>query len=372
MPAAHSIRRGFTLIELLIVIAIIGVLVGLLVPAAQKAREVANRAQCASNLKQLSIALHHYHDINQCFPTTYIRLLQPDPDVSASFYTLPTSTTTHIPDPATTGPSAFTVILPYLEGDDVYKKIDVTKSFFNPANMPGPSPASNPAYSTAIKTFLCPSAPGDPVVDYTAELTQSFNNFGITLNYPGGLVFGRTDYAPDAGMEADLPGIDIKASPSIIVQPPANPTRITDISKGTSTTIMLIEDAARPGWWGSNGVVAPNGFTPVMGTYLAGQNGPAPQGGGAWADPLNYIATNGGDPSGSGIAAGGGFDGIPPASYACALGCTNDSEIFAFHAGGSNAAFGDGSVRFLKNGITMNQMAVLLQKSGGTVIDFDY
>jgi prepilin-type processing-associated H-X9-DG protein len=103
-----------------------------------------------------------------------------------------------------------------------------------------------------------------------------------------------------------------------------------------------------------------------------GAPGTTPQGGGAWADPLNYIATNGGDPSGSGIAAGGGFMGIPVAPWSCANGCTNDSEIFAFHTGGSNMLFGDGSVHFVRNGLTMAQMQALLSRAGGEVINFDY
>jgi prepilin-type processing-associated H-X9-DG protein len=167
-------------------------------------------------------------------------------------------------------------------------------------------------------------------------------------------------------MQADVPGININAGASIIVQPPAPPVRLTGIPDGTSNTLMIIEDSERPAWYGSKGRVT------SAGSYQAGPNGPAPQGGGGWADPLNYIATNGSDPSGSGIAAGGGFLGIPPAPWSCANGCSNDSEIFAFHSGGSNALFGDGSVRFVKNGLTMNQMEALLSRAGGEVITFDY
>src|SRR5919202_424335 len=61
-------RRGFTLIELLVVIAIIAVLIALLLPAVQAAREAARRAQCLNNLRQLGLAMHNYHDVNNALP----------------------------------------------------------------------------------------------------------------------------------------------------------------------------------------------------------------------------------------------------------------------------------------------------------------
>ncbi|MDB5305891.1 MAG: putative major pilin subunit, partial [Gemmataceae bacterium] len=214
---------------------IIAILIGLLLPAVQKVREAAARASCSNNLKQIGLALHNYEGANGCFPTAYKLLPTSDPSAPAGTGTF--------------GAGALVLILPYIEQDNLYRRIDVTKAALSSVNMP----PANPAYSTPVKTFQCPSAPGNPTADYSAELANSFNNFGITVTPASGLIFGRSDYAPDAGMMAALPGISINAGASIICQPPDSPVRVTGITDGTSNTIMVVEDAGRPGWYAGAG-----------------------------------------------------------------------------------------------------------------------
>ena len=124
-------RSGFTLIELLVVIAIIAVLIALLLPAVQAAREAARRAQCTNNLKQIGLAMHDYHTAHNAFPPAYT--------VDANGRPL------H---------SWRTLILPYLEQDPLYQRIDLSKPWNDPANAR--------ALETDLPVFSCPESVGAP------------------------------------------------------------------------------------------------------------------------------------------------------------------------------------------------------------------
>src|ERR1700734_1266302 len=111
-------RRGFTLIELLVVIAIIATLIALLLPAVQAAREAARRTQCRNNMKQIGLAAHNYHDVNNLFPPAYIYL--PGPVLGGLLGLCPKCETCH--DSLNTH-SWGERLLPYAEATNVYNQI---------------------------------------------------------------------------------------------------------------------------------------------------------------------------------------------------------------------------------------------------------
>jgi len=142
-----SSRSGFTLIELLVVIAIIAVLISLLLPAVQSAREAARRSQCSNNLKQLGIAMHNYHDTIGSFPTSLWRATMGYEDGT------PTSR------PGTSGHSWITMSLPFIEQTTIYNAVNFS---LHPA-----TPDNHTALMTPISVLQCPSDPSPSITQYT-------------------------------------------------------------------------------------------------------------------------------------------------------------------------------------------------------------
>jgi prepilin-type N-terminal cleavage/methylation domain-containing protein len=207
---------GFSLIELLVVLAIIGVLIALLLPAIQKVRETANRIQCANNLKQIGLAIHGYHE---------------------TFRQLPCS---RIHQAATGGWATWCVqIFPFVEQQSLFQKWDLARDYFS--QVPE-------AQRTALKLYFCPTRRGPEALS-----VQNAEDTSGTTFYPGAL----TDYACSSGDRSSYGGYldDKKANGAIIVGDATivrgvvtswrSRTSLSSLSDGTSNTILVGEKHVR-------------------------------------------------------------------------------------------------------------------------------
>lgn len=225
-------RRGMTLIEMLVVIAIIGILVALLLPAVQSAREAARRMQCQNHLKQIGLAMHNYHSAHRCFPAGRMRTLI---DGKGRCF------------------SAYAHLLPFLEAATLYDQID-----FN-ANPDDPA-ANGIPLSQTIPFFLCPSD--------SSRVLQSNTVNGVIVNsavhnYP--LNTGTT-YPLSPRNPGGVPVTGVFFENSWL--------RLAEITDGTSSTVCIsetIQAEGGPSTW--DGVSRTNGFVLTAGNDNA-TNGP--------------------------------------------------------------------------------------------------
>jgi prepilin-type N-terminal cleavage/methylation domain-containing protein len=348
-------HRGFTLIELLVVIAIIAVLIALLLPAVQSAREAARRAQCINNLKQIGLAMHNFENSRLVLPPTWAistALLRP-PYQSADVTNLSLVGPDNYepPCPIQIGEVCnntidvqtwVTICLPYFEQGTTYNAYNISQPFSAPVNTT--------IVKTQLNFMVCPSAPdGFRSASYTDALSQAF--YGPTW----AVTLAAGDYAVDDGvvsawMDANnVPhqaGVDTRGLLHGNVAP-----SIASVTDGTSNTIMVSEDAGRPQYW-LNGRLIPDGSI-VAGIGESGPTIYTNEGSGwGWADYNSEFYTDG--------------DGSRQHTN-----WSSNNEVYAFHPGGANHVFADGSVHFIKQSTAPSVFVWLISPAGGEVISSD-
>ncbi|QDT49021.1 DUF1559 domain-containing protein [Symmachiella dynata] len=315
--------KGFTLIELLVVIAIIAILIALLLPAVQQAREAARRTQCRNNLKQLSLAMHNYHDVYGSFPPGLIA--DPCDDMCA----------TQFPGAGyagndTDGFSWGAYLLPYVEQTALYNAIDVN-------GISGRFEAGIPEARVSLRAFKCPTSTlPSQVQAITINGTESGSYYGdgIIVNFaddpsdfpvstpPEMVGYPTSDYKGNVGFTDQ--GVFIKLEDSIGDRSSPAVVQIKHITDGTSNTLAIGE---------SSYMNDPESWPLALGAMLEDES----------------------------VLAKTDANAIPNTTF-------DDDSFMSFHTGGVFFALCDGSARFISEDIDAQVYFNLGERNDGNVL----
>lgn len=333
-------RSGFTLIELLVVIAIIGVLVALLLPAVQAAREAARRSSCQNNLKQIGIAIHNFHDSKKKLPAGG-----------------------RPPESNTIRCGVFTYLLPFMDQKPLWDQYDTTVNWSHANNLP--------VASLRLTSFECSSSPKHGgILDHAPDgWTAGGTWTGIVANGDYGASLG-VDPAVVPLAAALTPPVLVKGSSSTVssasnttngMLPKNASLTFADVTDGLSNTIAVFESGGRPYVYRRGTQVNPN----ISSSHVNG---------GGWVRPASDILFSGSNQTGTTVPGvfinrTNGLD-VAAQSYGStgysSVGTEGSSQPYSFHASGLNVLLGDGSVRYLDEGIDIGTICALITRNQAT------
>jgi prepilin-type N-terminal cleavage/methylation domain-containing protein len=296
-------RVGFTLIELLVVIAIIAILIALLVPAVQKVREAAARTQCQNNLKQIGLAMQSFEGTYKFFPPGAVTSAQPKLGI-----------------PSGVNHGLFVFLLPYVDQSSLYAGYKWTVSWNDAVN--------SSVIGTHLQVFQCPSVPKRNRTYVSNGQTVAAGDYG-----PNNAIDGA-NLVP-LGLVDDVGKFEGVLKVNLLC-------KVSQVTDGTSNTLVIAEDAGRPD------------------LYRVGKQVSGTVSGAGWADRENEYITHGF--TGNGASSPG----------TCAVNCTNGNEMYSFHPGGAFVVLADGTVRWLSTDVPIRIVGALITRTGGEVVPAIY
>jgi prepilin-type N-terminal cleavage/methylation domain-containing protein/prepilin-type processing-associated H-X9-DG protein len=384
MRKTHRTRnaRGFTLIELLVVIAIISVLIALLLPAVQSAREAARRIQCTNNLKQLGLAFANYESTNQMWCMGAMTWAGGNGANAGNPLANPT------PNGGGTinGLNWVALILPYIEQGNISSSINFSLGYGNSASMP----AIATVWYTRLSVLTCPSdgdqegfrnsgsgngngqdisggsppgppgnPTGTPMVPVSDYLVSYGDNYASGCNVPGAIFPTESDYKqfpptpgqPWVGWPGEQ-GTMLNVMTCTAIAPYGSLRGMFDVNDGQTVRLAGVTD-------GTSNTISAGESLPAMRAdnnvweWNSGANGTT--------IPINYPCAQ------SCSLPGNGWNSTNWASR-----CTYANVGFkSKHPGGANFLFVDGSVRFLKQSISIFTYCALGSRAAGEIVSSD-
>jgi prepilin-type N-terminal cleavage/methylation domain-containing protein/prepilin-type processing-associated H-X9-DG protein len=309
---------AFTLVELLVVITIIGILISLLLPAVQAAREAARRMQCANNLRQLTLGVLSSENANG-----------------------------HLPPGVTWYPSPChgwaLDALPYMEYANLIDKFDRTSHWWDEVNQP--------VVKQQLAVFRCPSTPTqnqmvNPIQGYDASgnSTKFSDRYAAAADYgaPRGWADTRYVAAFNPADSSRVSGAFIKTltKSSGSKDSEWGPTQMSDIKDGASNTILLCEQAGRPNlYYGRELQPTSTGYDSWNGAWASQNCG--------WFWATDGVSSNKGE---------------------ICINAYNLKQPYSFHPGGAHVSMADGSVHFFMEGIERSVFYALLTRDCGEIV----